>query len=225
MTTPAVVLDRLLDERFSCRGFLPEPVPERTIRRMFTMAQKAASWCNTQPWQVVVTSGPATERFADHLTRYAAAHPPRSDLDMPVKYVGVYDDRRKSSGFALYESLGIARGDRAARAEQAAKNFTFFGAPHVAVITTDRHQATYGAVDCGGYVATLLLAARSLGVATVAQAAIAMYSDAVREHFTLPEDRAVVCAVSFGLADQEHPANGFRTDRATVDEAVELRSE
>lgn len=217
-------LARLLDERYSCRGYLPDPVPEATQRRLFELAQRTASWCNTQPWEVTVTSGAATTRFAEALTTYIGNHPPRSDFDIPAKYTGVYDERRKESGFALYESVGIARHDRAARAEQAARNFSFFGAPHVAVVTTDRDQGVYGAVDCGGYVATLMLAARSLGLASVAQAAIAMYSDAVREHLNLAEDRMVVCAVSFGYEDPAHPANAFRTSRATVDAAVQFRT-
>ncbi|WP_218177769.1 nitroreductase [Amycolatopsis australiensis] len=103
---------------------------------------------------------------------------------------------------------------------QRLKNFEFFGAPHVAIVTTDRDQGTYGAIDCGGYVANLLLAARSLGVATIPQAAIAMYAGHVRRHFGLPDDRLVVCAVSFGYADTSHPVNRFRTTRAAVDDTV-----
>ena len=215
----------LLDERYSCRGYLPDPVPESTQRRLFELAQRTASWCNTQPWQVTVTSGAATTRFAEALTAYIGTNPPRSDFEIPARYSGVYDERRKESGFALYESLGIAREDRAARAEQAARNFSFFGAPHVAIITTDRDQGVYGAIDCGAYVATLMLAARSLGIASVAQAAVAMYSDGVREHLGLAEDRMTVCAVSFGYEDPEHPANAFRTSRATVDAAVDFRTD
>jgi hypothetical protein len=33
----------------------------------------------------------------------------------------------------------------------------------------------------------------------------------------------VVCAISFGYADVEHPVNRFRTERASLDDAVELR--
>jgi hypothetical protein len=62
--------------------------------------------------------------------------------------------------------------------------------------------------------------AQSLGLSTIAQAAIAMHADFVREFLQIPEDRAVVCAVSFGYADPAHPANGFRTDRADISAAV-----
>ena len=78
----------------------------------------------------------------------------------------------------------------------------------------------YGAVDCGAYVGNFMLTARSLGVATIAQAALAEYSGFIREHFGIGQDRQVVCGISFGFADLGHPANGFRTSRAAVDDVV-----
>lgn len=215
---PAVA--RILDERHSCRAFLPDPLPEQLLRRLFGLAQRTASWCNTQPWQVHLTSGAATRDLSTALLERATSGPPAPDLPMPAGYQGVYEQRRRESGFALYASLGIERSDRVARDRQAMENFRFFGAPHAAIVTSDRGQGVYGAVDCGGYVATLLLAAESLGVGAVAQAAVAMYSDTVRERLRLPDDRVVVCAVALGHPDDDHPANGFRTSRAAVDEVV-----
>ncbi|MEV0703983.1 nitroreductase [Saccharopolyspora sp. NPDC050389] len=210
----------LLGERWSCRAYLPDDVSDDVIAEMFEIAQRTASWCNTQPWQVHVTKGEATRRFAASLTDHAKTHEPVSDFEAPAGYHGVYRERRRGAGYALYASLGIERGDRDAREVQRLKNFEFFGAPHVAVITTDRDQGVYGAIDCGGYVANLINAASSLGVSTVPQAAIAMHSDHVREYFRIPEDRRIVCAVSFGYADAAHPVNRFRTDRADVGDAV-----
>ena len=51
------ILDELLSERFSCRAFRAEPVPRATIERILAAAQKTASWCNSQPWQLTITSG------------------------------------------------------------------------------------------------------------------------------------------------------------------------
>ncbi|MFI5427114.1 nitroreductase family protein [Aeromicrobium sp. UC242_57] len=90
----------------------------------------------------------------------------------------------------------------------------------MAIVTTDAALGPYGYVDSGAYLSVLLLAAQSLGIAAVPQAAIAMYSDLVRQHFDLPEDRLVLLGVSFGYADVEHPVNQFRTTRASVSEAV-----
>ncbi|MGW2471184.1 nitroreductase [Streptomyces bauhiniae] len=211
---------RLLDDRWSCRAYQPGQVPDDVIAEMLRIAQRTASWCNTQPWQVYLTKGEATGRFARSLTEHAKTHEQVSDLDMPAGYHGVYKDRRRGAGYALYASLGITREDWDAREAQRLRNFRFFGAPHVAVITTDRDQGVYGAVDCGGYVANFINAATSLGLATIPQAAIAMHADHVREFFDIPEDRLIVCAVSFGYADTEHPVNQFRTSRAEVEDAV-----
>ena len=75
-------------------------------------------------------------------------------------------------------------------------------------------------MDCGGYVANLLNAAQALGLAAIAQAAIGMYADVAHAELGIPEDRWVVCAVSFGYADPDHPANAFRTERAELGEVV-----
>lgn len=212
-------VEALLSERYSCRAFLPDPVPDEIIERLFGAAQRTASWCNTQPWQVHLLGGEAISRFSREITEHVLSHEQSADLGMP-EYEDVYLERRRESGFALYSALGIERSDREARGLQMLKNFTFFGAPHTAIITTDRALGTYGAVDCGGYVSNLLLTAQSLGLGSIAQAAIAMYSDFVRQWLELPEDRAVVCAVSFGYADPEEPANAFRTTRADLDVVV-----
>lgn len=212
-----------VESRYSCRAFLSDPVPAKTLDRLFTLAQRAPSWSNTQPWKIHLTSGEATASFASALTSHVRENAPQSDLPMPERYEGIYAQRRRETGFGLYESLGIARDDRDARAAQMMLNFSFFGAPHVAVITSDRNQGVYGAIDCGAYVSTLTIAAASLGVGSIAQAAIAQYSDLVREHLDIPDDRTVVCAVSIGYADEDHPANRFRTSRAPLNDVIEPR--
>lgn len=216
---PADGLECLLRARHSCRAFLARAVPREVIVRMLELAQRSPSWCNTQPWQLVITEGDATGALRAAISA-RSNDPPTPDLPFPEEYVGIYRDRRRASGWALYESVGIAPGDRAASARQAQRNFEFFDAPHVGVLTTARSLGVYGAVDCGAYLATLLLAAESLGVSAIPQASIAAYAPVLHEFFDLPEDRQVVCAVSFGYCDSSAPANQFRTDRASIDEAV-----
>ncbi len=101
------------------------------------------------------------------------------------------------------------------------ENFRLFGAPHAAIITTDEAQGTYGAIDCGAYVNNFMLSAWSLGVASIVQASIAGQANFVREHFKLAPDRQVLCGISFGFEDTNHPANKYRTTRASVNEAAE----
>ncbi|MFI5444545.1 nitroreductase [Polaromonas sp. UC242_47] len=219
-SSPPEVLNGLLAQRHSCRAFLTDPVPREVQESLLQMAQRTASWCNSQPWQVHITEGAATKRLRDVLRTAPQPGESGSDFPWPREYRGVYLERRRECGFALYDSVGIVRGDREASARQAQENFRLFGAPHVAIITSDEALDVYGAIDCGAYVANFLLAATSLGVATIPQAALASRSQQLRRFFDLGDDRRVVCGISFGYADTAHPANGFRTSRATISAAA-----
>ncbi len=213
----------LLKTRHSCRGFRPDPVPRERIKAVLTAAQRVPSWCNAQPWQVIVTGGEETERLRAGLLAEVDSAPETPDFPFPDAYVGVYRERRSDCGWQLYGAVGVERGDRAGATAQMRRNFAFFGAPHVAIVTSPASLGVYGAVDCGGYVTAFTLAAQALGIATIPQAAIAPYAPFLRRHFGLPEHRLVVCAISFGFADPDHPANAFRTERATLEAAVDWR--
>ncbi|MGU3587209.1 nitroreductase [Rhodococcus sp. C26F] len=218
----ATTLEHLLAVRVSYRAFKPEPVPQDTIRRILRTAQLTASWCNSQSWKVAITRGAGTERLRDAV-HTAAVNGVSEDTDIPFprEYRGVHLDRRRESGFQLYNALGIERKDRARQHEQVLQNFKFFGAPHVAIIHTDEALGPYGAVDCGGYVANFLTAAAAHGVGTVAQAALAMYPNVLRKELGLGPDRTIVCGISFGYPDEEHLSNSYRTTRAAIDDVVD----
>ena len=218
----AETLAHLLAVRVSCRAFRPEPVAEQTIRAILTTAQLTASWCNSQSWQVAITSGAGTDRLRDALYGAASSgHTESSDIPFPREYRGVHRDRRRESGYQLYTALGIERGDHKRQMAQTLQIFSFFGAPHVAIIHTDEALGPYGAVDCGGYVSNFLLAATAHGVASIAQAALAMYPNVLREQLGLTTDRTIVCGISFGYPDPDHPSDSYRTTRAPIDEVVD----
>ena len=221
MASDLDTVEKLLAARYSCRAFKPDIVPRATIERVLNAAQKTASWCNSQPWQVAIFSGEAVRKFGEDMYKAATERAQGvTDFPFPREYKGIYLDRRRESGFQLYNALGIARGDKAAYQKQMLENFRFFGAPHVAIITSDEALGVYGAIDCGGYVGNFMLMARAAGLATIPQAALAGYSDVVRKHLGVGEDRRVVCGISFGFADQTHAANSYRTTRAMIPEAV-----
>jgi nitroreductase len=216
------VFHEVVAGRHSCRAFLSDQIPRAEIEAVLRTAQLAPSWCNTQPWRLVVLSGHETERFRKELLAHVDAEPRVSapDFAKPDGYTGRRLDRRRACGWALYEAVGVRRGDRTASARQARENFALFGAPHVAIVTSPAELGTYGAVDCGLYVATFLYAAQAHGLGAIAQAAIANHAPFVREYLDIPDDQLVLCGLSFGRENVSHPANGFRTTRAGLEESV-----
>ena len=212
--------EQLLADRYSCRAFQSRPVERAVIERTLEIAQRTPSWCNAQPWQVHITSGAATERFRAALLEAAQSQPVAPDYPFPREYRGAYLERRRECGWQLYQAVGIRRGDREASARQGLENFRLFGAPHAAIVTTDEALGVYGVLDCGAWVNNFMLAARGLGVASIAQAALASRPAAVRRFFGIGEERRIVCGLSFGYEDARHPANAFRTRRAGLDEVA-----
>jgi nitroreductase len=220
VTDAFATLASLLDSRSTCRAFRPEQVPAETVRDLLATAQRTASWCNTQPWQVEVVSGDALTSLREALVAHVLSAPQTPDLPWPTSYPDVYGDRRRECGFQLYDAIGIAREDKEARLVQMLRNFEFFGAPHVAIVHTPAELGPYGAVDAGLWLQSFLLGAEALGLGAAPQAALASYGGFFRERFGLGEDRLVVFGVSFGLPDDTAPVNAFRTTRADYSEAV-----
>ncbi len=66
-----VPVARALLSRRAVRGFLPTPVPRATIDGILTLAARAPSGTNCQPWKVYVATGGARDRLSAALV---AAH-------------------------------------------------------------------------------------------------------------------------------------------------------
>lgn len=216
-------LEALMRQRHSCRAYKPDVVPREVIERIVGAARRMPSWCNAQPWQLTITSGAETDALRAALWDQAMKGGDTPDLAFPTGYSGVYQQRRRTCGWQLYEAVGVEKGDRAGSARQMMENFRLFGAPHCAILSSPAELGPYGAMDSGGFVAAFALAAQAVGVASIPQAAVAAHGAFLHDYFDIPEDRLILCAISFGYADPDHPANGFRTERAGVDDIVDWR--
>jgi nitroreductase len=220
MPDPYETLLSVLQARWSCRAFLPDPMDGTDISRIVQAARHVPSWCNAQPWQLEITRGAETDRFRAALFAQAENNTPQPDLDWPTGYSGLYKDRRRACGYQLYDAVGVEKSDREGTARQMMQNYALFGAPHVAILHSPSELGAYGAMDCGGFVTAFTLAAQSLGIATIPQAAVAAFGGFLHDYFDIADDRLVLCAISFGYPDTSHPANGFRTARADVPDIV-----
>jgi nitroreductase len=107
------VLEELLNERYSVRAFLPKEVDRAIIEHVLKTAQRTASWCNSQPWQVVIASGDAKERFRNAI--YAEASGGLGDdydFTPPREYLGVYLERDASAAFSSTTRSALSEATR-----------------------------------------------------------------------------------------------------------------
>ncbi len=206
--------------RRSVRAFLDREVPDATLRGIFEGAQRAASWCNIQPWRVVVASGDRRRRYIAALSEAASSRPPETDIPFPGDYPEPYGTHRRACGKALYEAMGVERTDGVGRQAAWMRNFAAFDAPHVALVGLDKRFGMYGTLDLGCWLGTLMLLATAEGVATCAQASLAVYPDIARTFFELPDDVNLIFGVGLGYEDTSAKANDCRTTREPLDRNV-----
>ena len=157
---------------------------------------------------------------------FFTVQPPRLGSECPGQDSGGGGEHLNTPGLPCRTEDLLARQHRLERCKKRRSRFDLASVDEIAESGAvgeipDEALGVYGAVDCGAYVANFLLAAASLGVATIPQAALAARPQRIRDFFGLPSDRLVVCGISLGYADSGHPANGFRTSRADIATAVQ----
>jgi nitroreductase len=212
----AAYAERLIRGRRATRAFLPAPVPEGTMQRIFSLAGAAPSNSNAQPWQVEVVSGARRVELADALV--AAHSAGRTSVDFPYSediYTPEHQRRRAAAGAAMYGALGIGRDEHEKRAAYDAESLRFYGAPHVALLFAPATAEARLAADVGMYGQTLLLAMAAYGVDSCPQGLLSFYADTVRKTLGL-DDGKLLFGISFGYADIEAPVNRISVGRAPL---------
>lgn len=224
MSADLETLGRVFGARKSVRQFLPTPVPRERLASVFAAAQYAPSWCNTQPWRVVVTEPPKTDVVRDALVAAAKGGLPSPDVAFPLDYPEPYLSHRRACGFALYGAMGIARDDKARRYDAWLRNYQIFDAPHLAVVAVDKRLGPYALIDIGVWLGQFLGAVTAEGLAACSMASIAAYPKPLRQHLGFTDELDILFGIALGFEDEASPTNQFRTSRAPVDANVTFLS-
>jgi nitroreductase len=216
-----MTVEEAIRGRYSIRGFLPEPVPQSILNKVFELAQWAPSGTNIQPWQVYVASGDTLDTLREEFKRrQRAGDRGRPDHTDTGKMGEPWRQRRRDCAAALYDAMGIEWEDKAGRAAAAFRNFEMFDAPHVAFLCMHENFGKSSAADVGMYAQTLMLALTAHGLASCAQGTMAHHPQLVRDTFGIEPQVKLLFGISFGYEDTSVLANATRTARAPLSESV-----
>jgi nitroreductase len=215
MKAPHEVVDEAIRSRRSVRGFLPTPVPMETVKEILSVASYAPSGSNIQPWKVHVISGRTRNALSAALMDAHERKKPetREYAYYPTKWRSPYIERRRETGWGLYATVGVAKGDREGSARQHGRNYVFFGAPVALIFCIDNDLEKGSWLDFGMFLQNIMVAARGRGLHTCPQAALANYPDIVKPCLGIGSDQTLVCGMSMGYEDPDSIANRFRPAR------------
>jgi len=214
--------DQAIATRRSVRAFLPTPITRDTVEELLTLASRAPSGTNIQPWKVRVLAG--EKRLA--VSRAIQAAIERDGLDKYQREWNYYPEnwrepfigRRRKIGWDLYGLLGIRKGDFEATARQHRRNYEFFDAPVGLIFTLDEDLEIGSWLDLGIFIGTLMIAARGRGLDTCPQAALANMHPVLRAELGIPQSEVIICGMAVGYADDSKPENQLVTERARASE-------
>lgn len=215
--------DEVILGRRSIRGFKPDAVDKNVIKDVISLAMRAPSSLNTQPWSFFVVTGDPLDRIRQGNTeRILAGVPDSREFRSHGSYEGTHRDRQVEIAKQLFAAMGIERHDKDARQDWVLRGFRQFDAPVSIVVTYDRsiHGGDIGPFDCGAVTNAIVNAAWSRGLGCVINSQGIMQSPVVREHAAIPDDQVIMICVAMGYPDDTFPANAVVSRRKSVDEAT-----
>ncbi len=215
--------DDVIRGRRSIRGYKADPVPRALIEEILTLAMRAPSSMNTQPWNFYVITGEPLNRIrAGNTERNLAGIPHSREFRIGQAFEGHHRERQIGVAKQLFAAMGIARDDKEARQDWVLRGFRQFDAPVCVIVTYDRELADSDdtAFDCGAVTTALVNAAWSRGLGAVINSQGIMQSPVVREHAGIAADQVIMKAVALGWPDDSFPANAVVSERKSVQDAT-----
>ena len=213
--------------RFTCRAFLPRNVTREDIEAILTLAARAPSSGNFQPWRVWALSGEPLATLQRTVRRRLAegefAELPPPYLLYPPTQKEPYATRRFDAGEAMYAALGVGRDDHVCRINQVHWNYQCFGAPTCLFFAIDRDMQQGQWAELGMYINSVMLLARERGLHTAPIGAWSLWSRTVGEALEMPKDLLLYCGMAIGHADMSAPVNNLHSPRAALSEFAVLR--
>jgi len=215
---------KAIHSRKSIRGFKPDPVPKEVLREILDIARRTPSALNTQPWNITVVTGEVLDNIRKgNIEMLAAGVEPNPDLPS-IPYEGIYRQRQVDLAIQLFKLMGIAREDKAKRAEWRERGFRFFDAPAAIILSMDRSvDKLLSHLDIGAIVQTICLAALNYGLGTCIEVPGIMFPEVVRKYTPIPESDEILISIAIGYPDWDFPANKLETEREPLENLATWR--
>lgn len=219
-------VDQAITSRHSVRAFLDKAVDPQTIKDILSVACRAPSGTNTQPWKVYVVTGKKRQEMINRVCAAQIELFTKPELAKqyqetfpyyPETWISPFIDRRRENGWGLYGLLGILKGEKEKMAAQQLRNYQLFDAPVALYFTVNKTMGIGSKMDISMMVQNVMIAAKARGLDTCPQAAWNHFHTIVLDILDAPNDEDLVCTVALGYADPNHIVNTFITPREPVE--------
>jgi nitroreductase len=210
-------LEYCVRHRHSIRFYTEDPVDEAILRECVALAQLAPSNSNIQNWRLTLASGDARKRVVAAMKEAASQGEPKIP-PLPE----TFRHYRSELGAQLYgpDGYGIGREEKERALAATLRNFEFFGAPVVGVLTMDHVLEPVDALSVGMFVQTFMLALTERQLGTCLEGSVTGYPEVLRKEFSLPDDQDILCGIAIGYPAKHCKVNELQSTRDDIDSQV-----
>jgi nitroreductase len=208
----------IIKERKSVRAFRPDTIARDTISHILTLASRAPSAINLQPWEFTVVTGEEKGRLSRRLLK---AYREKQISCSPGNVKPLSEDF-KARGVASFEGMKPYLDEMGLDFNRFINegSCNFYGAPVAVIICLDDAFSKARLVDIGAVLGYLVLAAHACGLWTCPIGLIAAYEDDVKDILNIPDEKSVVIGVALGHPDWDSPINRFTSPREEPERLV-----
>lgn len=209
--------------RRSVRVYLDKPVPLDVLQRVMDKARMAPSGCNFQPWEATILTGEPLKAMQAKILANPEHQDPEEYEIQPAQLPALYWDRLRELAGRQYQSIGVARDDKAMREQVVARNLVSFDAPAVLLCHFPRYMGPPQWSDVGMWLQTVMLLLREEGLDSCPQEWLAFYARIIKDHIGVDDATQIFfCGLAIGYRDPDSPMNNFECPRVPLDEQVKF---
>ncbi|QIW96789.1 hypothetical protein AMS68_002307 [Peltaster fructicola] len=215
-------LEECIRARHSIRQYTNKAVPQELLLDSLALAQLAPSNSNIQNWRVHFASGAARDRIVEDMLVTAKLKGPNVPA-LPEHFKHF----RSEFGHELYGARGynIPRHDKEGLSNARLRNYEFFGAPVIGVISMHQDLAMVDAMSVGMFVQTLMLALTERGLGTCLQVSVAGYPEVLKRGFKLEHDQMILCGICIGWPAVDAAVNNMHIGREDIAKEITFLTE
>ncbi|KAK4504232.1 hypothetical protein PRZ48_005148 [Zasmidium cellare] len=219
LPSPTPSLEDCIRHRHSIRFYTSDPVAQDLLYESVSLARLAPSNSNIQNWRLTLASDSARDRIVSALQKASQANPP-TIAPLPEQFKHF----RSEFGHLLYGEQGynIPRSAKEAHRAATMRNYEFFGAPVVGVITMDASLTTVDAMSVGMFVQTFMLALTERGLGSCLEVSVTGYLEVLREGFGIGEGQTILCGIAVGWPAEGNRVNEMVVPREEVESVVTM---
>lgn len=215
---------QIIENRKSTRAFLNKEVSVGQLEQLMRVTTRAPSWKNAQSYKVYFITGAKKQELVEEFYQAAVVDKlePQPVYAYEKNHPSFIKKRMFALGMDLYSHMGIDRKDKLGREDHFKKNFRGFDAPVMAFFYIPAPLGEWSLLDLGILLGHICLVAESMGLATCAQASLAIYPQIVAKYTKQNESMKMILGMALGYADPQDKNNSFRSERAPLEEVMEV---